>query len=150
MGATVIGSPGGNWSSRVMHMRRGLPFTSALHEPHRPALQFQRQARSLAACAWMWCTASRTTIPSWSGTVKSSNRPSSRVPRKTLSSASLTSSHLALDDAFQLVGHRWDRLLRDRHRAVAPADDDVHRAELLLRIGILDARVGAAALAPLE
>ena len=69
MGASVIGSPGGKWSMRVMHMRRGLPFTSALHDPHRPALQFHRQARSLAWCACTQWTASRTTIPSSSGTV---------------------------------------------------------------------------------
>jgi hypothetical protein len=38
---------------RVMHMSFGLPLISALHEPHFPALQFQRQARSLACVAWM-------------------------------------------------------------------------------------------------
>ena len=49
---------------RVMHMSRGLPLISAEHEPHFPALQFHRQARSGAAVAWIWWTASRTTIPS--------------------------------------------------------------------------------------
>ena len=48
-GATVMGSPSGKMSIRVMHMRRGLPLISALQEPHLPALQFQRTARSLAA-----------------------------------------------------------------------------------------------------
>ncbi len=48
IGATVIVSPGLNKSIRVIHMRRGLPFTSALHDPHLPALQFHRHARSLA------------------------------------------------------------------------------------------------------
>jgi hypothetical protein len=38
---------------RVMQRSFGLPFTSALHEPQRPALQFQRHARSCAWCAWM-------------------------------------------------------------------------------------------------
>ena len=39
--------------SRVMHIRRGLPLISAEHEPHLPALQFQRTARSLACSAWI-------------------------------------------------------------------------------------------------
>ena len=37
-----MGSPGAKVSMRVMHMSRGLPLISALHEPHLPALQFQR------------------------------------------------------------------------------------------------------------
>ena len=46
MGATATGSPSGSSSMRVMHIRRGRPLISAEHEPHLPALQFQRQARS--------------------------------------------------------------------------------------------------------
>ena len=49
---------------RVMHISRGLPLTSALHEPHRPALQFQRTARSGAWVAWMRWMTSSTTMPS--------------------------------------------------------------------------------------
>ena len=52
IGATVMVSPGVKMSIRVMHMRRGLPLISALHEPHLPALQFQRHARSPAWVAW--------------------------------------------------------------------------------------------------
>jgi hypothetical protein len=33
---------------RVMHMSLGIPLISALHEPHLPALQFQRTAKSEA------------------------------------------------------------------------------------------------------
>ena len=47
-----------------MHISRGLPFTSAPHEPHFAALQFQRTARSGACVRWISCTASRTTVPS--------------------------------------------------------------------------------------
>ena len=47
-----------------MHMSFGLPLISAEHEPHLPALQFQRTARSLACSAWIWWIASSTTIPS--------------------------------------------------------------------------------------
>src|ERR1035441_8049816 len=46
IGATVTASPGGRVSIRVMHMRAGRPLISAEHEPHLPALQFHRQARS--------------------------------------------------------------------------------------------------------
>ena len=47
-----------------MHISRGLPLISAEHEPHLPALQFHRTARSPACSAWIACTASRTTMPS--------------------------------------------------------------------------------------
>ncbi len=69
MGSTVTGWSRGSMSMRVMHMRRGLPFTSALHEPHLPALQFQRTAMSPAWVAWIWWMASSTTMPSLSSTV---------------------------------------------------------------------------------
>ena len=36
---------------RVMHVSRGMPLTSAEQEPHLPAVQFQRQARSWACVA---------------------------------------------------------------------------------------------------
>ena len=64
IGSTVTGSLRSSELSRVMHIRRGLPLISAEHEPHLPALQFQRQARSGACSAWIWCTASSTTMPS--------------------------------------------------------------------------------------
>ena len=53
--------------SRVMHMSFGIPLISAEHEPHLPALQFHRTARSGACWAWMRCTASSTTMPSSTG-----------------------------------------------------------------------------------
>ncbi|AHG92516.1 hypothetical protein J421_4981 (plasmid) [Gemmatirosa kalamazoonensis] len=64
IGSTVIGALPGRSLSRVMHMSRGLPSISAEHEPHFPALQFQRTARSFACSAWIWWIASSTTIPS--------------------------------------------------------------------------------------
>ena len=69
IGATVIGSFFGKTFMRVMHISRGLPFTSALHEPQRPALQFHRMARSPACVAWRRCRTSRTTSPSSAATV---------------------------------------------------------------------------------
>ncbi len=67
IGATVTGSPSGSVSIRVMHSRRGNPLISAEHEPHLPALQFQRQARSGASVAWMRWITSSTTSPSTAG-----------------------------------------------------------------------------------
>ena len=64
IGSTVTGRSVGKSLIRVMHMSRGLPFTSAEQEPHFPALQFQRTARSFADSAWIWWTASSTTMPS--------------------------------------------------------------------------------------
>ena len=76
-------SPGVNVSIRVMHMRRGLPLISALHEPHLPALQFHRHARSPAWVAWsVWMTSS-TTMPSCEGTRYSTNAPPLASPRHT-------------------------------------------------------------------
>ena len=64
IGSTVTGSSSGRELSRVMHISRGRPLISAEHEPHLPALQFQRHARSGACSAWIRCTASSTTMPS--------------------------------------------------------------------------------------
>ena len=58
-----------NSLSRVMHISFGMPLISAEQEPHLPALQFQRTARSGACSAWMRCTASSTTMPSSTGVV---------------------------------------------------------------------------------
>ena len=48
IGSTVTGSSRFRSDSRVMHISCGMPLISAEHEPHLPALQFQRTARSLA------------------------------------------------------------------------------------------------------
>ena len=67
-GVTVTTSSSVNVLIRVMHISRGRPLTSALHEPHLPALQFQRTARSgvwVACSRWM---TSRTTSPSLTST----------------------------------------------------------------------------------
>src|SRR5271167_3797858 len=68
IGETVTGCSIGKVLMRVMHINRGLPLISALHEPHLPALQFQRTARSGAWSAWTECTASSTTMPGAVGT----------------------------------------------------------------------------------
>jgi hypothetical protein len=48
IGWIVTGSSNGNSSNRVIHMSFGRPLISAEHEPHLPALQFQRHAKSAA------------------------------------------------------------------------------------------------------
>ena len=68
---------------RVMHSSRGIPLISAEQDPHLPALQFHRTARSGAwvACSrWMM---SSTTSPSSTSTVKSFSSPPSTSPRHT-------------------------------------------------------------------
>src|SRR5262245_26037729 len=93
-----------------MHMRLGLPLTSAEQDPHFPALQFQRTARSGAWRACTSSTASRTTIPVATSVVYSCSAPPRAPPRQILRvtlaliASSPRSSHL-LDDAAQL---RWD------------------------------------------
>src|SRR4029077_16176519 len=92
-------------------------------------------------------------MPSSSGTRKSWNVPASRVPRKTLRTASVVAiapSDLALDDPLEFVGYGRDRLPADRHPRAVPPHHDVDRPELLVGVRVLDARVRAAALAPLE
>src|SRR5436309_12586495 len=49
IGSIVTGFSKGNSLIRVMHMSFGIPFTSAEHDPHFPALQFHLHARS-GAC----------------------------------------------------------------------------------------------------
>src|SRR5205809_4865034 len=43
IGSIVIGFSTGSSLKRAMHISFGIPFTSAEHDPHLPALQFQRQ-----------------------------------------------------------------------------------------------------------
>ena len=47
---------------------RTFPVISIEHDPHLPALQFHRMARSLAWVAWSRCRMSRTTSPSFART----------------------------------------------------------------------------------
>src|SRR5438034_66474 len=51
IGSIVTGLSNARSLKRVMHMSFGIPFTSAEQEPHLPALQFHRQARSFACFA---------------------------------------------------------------------------------------------------
>ena len=69
IGVTVIVSVSSKSESRVMHSSRGRPLISALHEPHLPALQFHRIARSPVCVACSRWRASRTTSPSDTSTV---------------------------------------------------------------------------------
>ena len=67
-GVTVTVSSSVNVFMRVMQASRGRPLISTLHEPHLPALQFHRTARSGAWVAWMRWMTSRTTSPSLTST----------------------------------------------------------------------------------
>ena len=68
-GVTVMVSFSANVDIRVMHNSRGRPLISAEHDPHFPALQFHRTARSgVWVCCRRWMMSS-TTSPSLTSTV---------------------------------------------------------------------------------
>ena len=69
IGVTVIVSSGSKMLIRVMHMSRGFPLISAEQDPHFPALQFHRTARSPDWVAWIRWMMSSTTSPSLTSTV---------------------------------------------------------------------------------
>src|ERR1700723_3429701 len=91
-----MGLSRGSASIRVLQVSRGRPLTSAEHEPHLPALQFQRTARSGAWCAWIWWSASNTTIPGAIGTRYVTGCPPWRSPRNTSKIASAIAPPLFL------------------------------------------------------
>src|SRR5438105_12653264 len=51
IGSIVTGLSRGRSLRRDIHISLGIPLTSAEQEPHLPALQFQRQAKSFACFA---------------------------------------------------------------------------------------------------
>src|SRR6201999_2678079 len=112
MGSMVMGLSVGKVSMRVMHMSLGMPLISAEQEPHLPALQFQRQARSGACVAWIWWTASRTTMPSPTSARSSCNLPPSDSPRQIRNIAWCMTVSL-LGQEFEPQRHREDN---DRER----------------------------------
>src|ERR1700730_2872249 len=77
----------------VLHIRRGKPSISAEQDPHLAALQFQRTARSEAMLACTQSTASRTTMPSRTGTRYDTSPPPLASPRQILRSRLETSTH---------------------------------------------------------
>src|SRR5690606_35957534 len=65
-----------------MHASRGFPLISIEQEPHLPALQFHRQARSGACVACSRCSTSRTTSPSLTSIWYSCSAPPDASPRQ--------------------------------------------------------------------
>src|ERR1700680_3634857 len=106
MGCTVMGLSRGDASILVVHVSRGRPLTAAEQEPHLPALQFQRSAKSGAWCAWIWWSASSTTIPGEIGTRYVAGCPPSRSPRNTSKIASAIAPPLFLsgNNLLQVIG----------------------------------------------
>ena len=81
-GVTVMVSSSPYIFIRVIHARRGLPLISIEQDPHFPALQFQRTARSDIWVAWTRWITSRTTSPSFASTVTSLKSPFLESPRQ--------------------------------------------------------------------
>src|ERR1700760_4243609 len=123
MGVIVIGSSFGKVESRARHMRRGLPLISAEQDPHLPALQFQRTARSPACCACTWCTASSTTSPSSTSTVKSTSSPPFSSPRQIRIFRSYAML-FGLQQFGELGRHHGERLVLERDLAGLVERDD--------------------------
>src|SRR3954447_6494951 len=130
IGVTVIVSVGSKDDSRVMHISRGRPLISALHDPHLPALQFQRTARSGACSACSRWMASRTTSPSSTGTVYDARSPPDASPRHARMLRSCPMSVALLEQRLELVRHLWQRLAVDLHRPAALGQHEVDLAPL--------------------
>ncbi len=64
----IVTGPSGSDESRAMQASFGRPLISIEQEPHLPALQFHRIARSLAWVACSRCSTSSTTSPSCTAT----------------------------------------------------------------------------------
>ena len=121
-----------------MHISRGLPLISALHEPHLPALQFQRTARSGACVAWMRWMTSSTTMPSSTGDLVFGEAAAAGVaapdPHRELAAPSSVHGYCSSKMLLQLVGHlgqavRW----RDGQLAVRLARDELIVPEASVR-----------------
>src|SRR6266704_6093223 len=152
IGCTVIVSSARNRFMRVMQARRGRPLISALHEPHLPALQFQRTARSLASRAWMRWITSRTTIPGSTSTLYSTKRPPRASPRQIRNVRSdmgpLELLDLRVGHRRQLLGRRGTFDGARLHPLRALADHHVDLEPLVALARVVDAGVGAPALLP--
>src|SRR2546425_136642 len=133
-----------------MHISLGRPLISAEHEPHLPALQFQRTARSGACSAWILCTASSTTIPSPASTANSWRCPEPFVPRKIRNRRCSLTSRPFLDEPGEVGGKVGLRFPADRHPVSVAPHDDLSALLLRVRLGVIGARVAAATLRALE
>src|SRR5882724_5829362 len=153
-----MGLSRGRASIRVLHVRRGRPLTSAEQEPHLPALQFQRTAKSGAWCAWIWWSASSTTIPGAIGTRYVAGCPPSRFPRNTSKIASAICDpprsfsfpiclflFLFGNQLPQVVGHFRYWGLPEGHRGCFAEDHIVLRPPDWVEAGIVNPAVSAAA-----
>src|SRR6202035_1349566 len=144
-----MGLSRGSASIRVLQVSRGRPLTSAEHEPHLPALQFQRTARSGAWCAWIWWSASSTTIPGAIGTRYVAGCPPSRFPRNTskIASAILRSSATCLflfllrNQLPDFIGHFRHQGLPKGHRVSLADDHIVFRSPDDVEAGIVNPAV---------
>src|SRR2546422_11541961 len=133
-----------------MHINRGRPLISAEHEPHFPALQFQRTARSGACSAWILWTASRTTIPSPASRPYSCSAPEPRVPRKIRKRRCSLTSRPFLDELREVGGPRGLRLPADPPPVSVALHDPLLALDLRGRGGMIAAPVTAPAFFPLD
>src|SRR2546425_8667561 len=127
-----------------MHISLGRPLISAEHEPHLPALQFQRTARSGACSAWILCTASSTTIPSPASTANSWRCPEPFVPRKIRNRRCSLTSRPFLDEPGEVGGKVGLRFPLDPPLASLASHDAPSSLLLAVRLRLVWPGVAAA------
>src|SRR2546426_260082 len=98
----------------------------------------------------MACTASRTTIPTPAATWYSFSSPRSRVPRNSRKRRCSATLFPFLNECYEIRGERRLRLAPHRHAVSFFPNDNLLARLALIGIGIVAARVRAAALGPLE
>src|SRR3954452_12146022 len=151
-GVTVTVSSSAKVPIRVMHIRRGRPLISALQEPHLPALQFHRTARSPAwvACSrWM---VFNTTSPGSTSTSSSGCALPDWSPRQSFIFSVYAISVSLLEERGQVVRHPRQRLGGEVDAVAGGVDGegDVERAPPLVEAGVVVAGVSPARLLALE
>src|SRR6266568_1622982 len=125
IGRTVMGWSTGRSSMRVLQVRRGLPLTSAEHEPHFPALQFQRTAGSAPAPPGSCAPRRARPCPRQRrpGTPSARHAPACRGTAET--TAVQPRLFPFLNEVHEIGGKRRLRLTPDRHAGAFLLYDDL-------------------------
>src|ERR1700752_4937980 len=106
-----------------MHISFGLPLTSAEQEPHLPALQFHRTARSgVCVCCRRWMISS-TTSPSLTSTVKSCSSPPASSRCRSFASPSWVLDQLIVGEVLLQLGNLEDLQQIGAHRHLVFTSD---------------------------
>ena len=151
MGSTVTGSARSSSFRRVMHISRGWPLTSAEHDPHFPALQFHRTARSLACCRLNLMDRVEHDHAFRYRRRVVFKPPALSVAAPDSKCCGVSHHFIASITDFSSLGISGIGARDSSMRPSAPfADDDVHFAEGRILVGVILPEVTAAAFAPFD